>query len=78
MLVQGKSLKDKVGTPEEAEKKSKTKKAKDGLKQTKLTFKKKSPDSKGAFTLFQKYVEIFEHLKYQSTLDHYIIVGSAK
>ncbi|KAJ3662202.1 hypothetical protein Zmor_006558 [Zophobas morio] len=47
VLVQNKkSLKDKVGTPEEAEKKVKSKKAKDGLKQTKLNFKKKSPDGK--------------------------------
>lgn len=38
-----KTLKDKLGTPEEAEKRAKTKK-KDGYKQTKLNFKKKSPD----------------------------------
>ncbi|XP_044258662.1 DNA topoisomerase 2 [Tribolium madens] len=41
-----KTLKEKLGTPEEAEKKAKTKKAKDGLKQTKLNFKKKSPEPK--------------------------------
>jgi hypothetical protein len=42
-----KTLKDKIGTPEEIEKKTKLKKAKDGLKQTKLNFKKKSPEGKG-------------------------------
>lgn len=43
-----KTLKDKIGTPEEAEKKAKaTKKKGDGLKQTKLSFKSKSADQKG-------------------------------
>jgi DNA topoisomerase-2 len=47
LLVQNKkTLKDKIGTPEEIEKKTKLKKAKDGLKQTKLNFKKKSPEGK--------------------------------
>lgn len=41
MMVQSKkTIKDKLGTPEEAEKRAKTK-AKDGLKQTKINFKKK-------------------------------------
>lgn len=44
MVQNKKTLKDKLGTPEEAEKRAKSKKAKDGLKQTKLNFKKKSPD----------------------------------
>lgn len=45
MLSSTKTLKDKLGTPEEAEKKAKGKKNKvtDGMKQTKLSFKKKSP-----------------------------------
>lgn len=45
MLSSTKTLKDKLGTPEEAEKKARGKKNKnaDGLKQTKLVFKKKSP-----------------------------------
>lgn len=47
MVKSKKTLKDKVGTPEEVEKKAKTKKGKDGFKQTKLNFKKKSPDAKG-------------------------------
>lgn len=48
-MVQGKkTLKDKLGTPEEIEKKKRGKKAregKDGLKQTKLNFQK--ADQKG-------------------------------
>lgn len=40
-----KTLKDKLGSPEDAERKGRKKK--DGLKQTKLNFKKKSPDQKG-------------------------------
>lgn len=43
MVKNQKSLKDKLGTPGEAEKRGKSKK-RDGLKQTKLNFKKKSPD----------------------------------
>lgn len=48
-MVQGtKTLTQKLGTPDEAEKKGKKKKAasKDGMKQTTLNFKK---DSKGIF-----------------------------
>lgn len=42
MVTNKKTLKDKIGTPEEAEKKAKGKKSKgDGLKQTKLSFDKK-------------------------------------
>lgn len=45
MLSSTKTLKDKLGTPEEVERKAKGKKNKsvDGMKQTKLNFKKKSP-----------------------------------
>lgn len=43
MVQSKKTLKDKLGTPEDAEKRGKAKK-KDGLKQTKLNFKKKSPE----------------------------------
>lgn len=42
MVTNKKTLKDKIGTPEEAEKKAKGKKGKgDNMKQTKLTFEKK-------------------------------------
>lgn len=57
LMVQGKkTLKEKLGTPEEVEKKVRNKKPpkeKDGLKQTKLNFKKKNSDEKGK-TLFYK------------------------
>lgn len=44
MMIQSKkTLKDKLGTPDEVEKKAHMKKT-DGLKQTKLNFKKKSPN----------------------------------
>lgn len=45
LMQNKKTLKDKLGSPEDAEKKGRKKK--DGLKQTKLNFKKKSPDQKG-------------------------------
>ncbi|KAK5640442.1 hypothetical protein RI129_011253 [Pyrocoelia pectoralis] len=44
MVDNKKTLKDKLGTPEEAEKKAKGKKQKDGFKQTKLNFKSKSDE----------------------------------
>lgn len=48
-MVEGaKTLKEKLGTPEMIEKRGKMKRAKDGLKQTKLNFKKKSPNE-GSF-----------------------------
>lgn len=43
MMIQSKkTLKDKLGTPEDIEKKANKKS--DGLKQTKLNFKKRSPN----------------------------------
>ncbi|GJQ70860.1 Top2 [Trypoxylus dichotomus] len=47
LMVQGKkTLKDKLGTPEEIEKKKRGRKARDGLKQTKLNFGKANSDQK--------------------------------
>lgn len=50
MVTGMKSLKEKLGTPEEAEKKGKKKgaKDKDGMKQTKLNFKKKDKAANGS------------------------------
>lgn len=51
MMVQSKkTIKDKLGTPEDAERRAKSKK-KDGFKQTKLNFKKKSPEEGNTFPL---------------------------
>lgn len=48
MVKSKKTLKDKLGSPEEAEKKGRKKKAaNDGLKQTTLNFKQKNVDAKG-------------------------------
>lgn len=52
-MVQGKkTLKDKLGTPDDVEKKQRRRKPKetnDGLKQTKLNFAKTNSDQKGMY-----------------------------